>query len=288
MILRTLLKLAYSNVWIALSAGAQVFVQCRMLGSSVPPEACLLSFLSMFWVYTFAKAVHFDPTADALNDPERTQFLVSNRYLLIGLGVTGLFLGGFLSLRNGAGTPLIFVTPLLAGLLYDLKFLPKSFRYRRLKDITGVKGLVVASAWTVLTMGLPLQYGVEATYPAILCVGLWGFLNWFINTTYFDLGDIKGDREEDTQTIPVRLGYQKTRVLLQFLNLLALTVFLFGWQARIVGPTSWAASLLFLNNVYLLARAKDEDCDIQFECDVLADGLFIWASLYLVVSNLWL
>lgn len=283
MIKKVLLSLAYSNLWIALSAGAQVWVHYQIFGVSPRLEPCLLAVASMFWVYTFAKAVHFDPTADALNDPDRTRFLKSYRIPLIVWAASGLVVGGYLSARNSATTLVLFLLPTLAGLLYDLKFLPAGFRYRRLKDITGVKGLVVAGAWVALTLGLPLQYGAAPEPGTVAAVGLWSFLHWLINTTYFDLGDIEGDRAENTQTVPVRFGYSTTRRVLHLLNLVTVVLFYGLWTNEAVATAALPAGLAALNNLYILTKAGGEQSDISFECDVIADGLFIWVALYLLI-----
>lgn len=72
------LKLAYSNLWIALAAGGQVYVNCRLLGFPAPGMAMLLATLAMFWVYTFAKAVHFDPQAVSEALPPRSRPTIPN------------------------------------------------------------------------------------------------------------------------------------------------------------------------------------------------------------------
>ncbi len=275
-------SLVYSNVWLALSAAAQVWVSFRLLDSPCSTTACGLAFLAMFWVYTFAKAVCFDEKADALNDPDRTAFLKAYRVPLIALGLGGLLLGSVVSYRHGWPTLAIFLTPTLAGLLYDLRLLPPGLPYRRLKDITGVKGIVVAAAWIILTVGLAVRYGAEQSTPVILTVGFWQFLNWLINTTYFDLGDFQGDREEGTLTLPVRFGYHQTRRWLHLLNLGGLLLFLGIWSLGWVPRETFPACLLAANNLFLLVRARDEECDIGWECDVISDGMFIFCLLYLI------
>ena len=172
---------------------------------------------------------------------------------------------------------------MLVGLVYDLKLLPSSFRYRRLKDIFGLKGTSVALAWTILALGLCQCYGVSAGIEQWILLAFWNASMWFVNTTYFDLGDIEGDRLQGTRTLPVVVGYAKTRRLLHAVNVLAAIALAgavsAGWVAGIGGR------LLLLNVVQaaLLLRAKDEDSDIGWECDIVFDGIFIFAALALLV-----
>ena len=213
----------------------------RFAGQEPNYQAALLCFLSMFWVYTFAKAVHFDPEADAVNDPERTAFLKEHRAFLISLGLAGLCYGVLTTYSRGWWALGCFLMPTFAGLLYDLKLLPASFTYRRLKDIPGVKGLTVAVAWAWLVAGMSYEFSDEPRLVYSLAIGLWTCLLWFINTTYFDLGDVKGDRLEGTRTLPIELGFSRTRNLLHLMNLchlgmgaLFVTVGLFAMSVQVL------------------------------------------------------
>lgn len=273
-----LLKLAYSNLWIALSAGGQVYVNCWLLGQPVSGQAMLLATLGIYWVYTFAKAVHFDPEADATNDPQRTEFLKAHRPILVGSGLVGLLLGSTLAYQHSLSTLLVFWTPTVVGLFYDLRILPRSLRYRRLKDIPGVKGTSVALAWTILTLGLAACYGMKTGLLTWVVLVGWNFLMWFINTTYFDLGDIHGDRLEGTKTLPVLLGYERTRFGLHLLNLVAFVILVGGCQMSSFREEAWVMLLLHGFQLGLLARAKNENTDLGWECDILADGLFVVAA----------
>ena len=139
----------------------------------------------MFWVYTFAKAVHFDPQADQANDPTRTAFLLRYRWILVSGGLLGLAYGIWLCSRQNGLALVAFILPTVAGLFYDLKLFPKNFRYRRLKEIPGVKGFTVALAWGLMPCGLILAFQPSARLTSLFLFGLWSTLLWFFNTTYF-------------------------------------------------------------------------------------------------------
>jgi 4-hydroxybenzoate polyprenyltransferase len=276
---RLLQALLYSNIWIALSAAAQVYLGMRLLGLESQPQPCLLAFCSMFWVYTFAKAVHFDPQADGINDPERTEFLLTYRVPLVSFGLVCLIYGLQATYYHNALAFIAFITPTLAGLVYDLKLLPAQFTYRRLKDIPGVKGLTVALAWGLMPGGLIQAYTPQAPTSGLVAFTLWATTMWFVNTTYFDLGDIRGDRVEGTRTLPIVLGYATTRRLLHLLNLGALVLMvLTTHQGIAVAGRGWIA-MVGLYQWFLLYRARGEETDLQWECDVFADGVMIFAAI---------
>lgn len=276
------LRLAYSNVWIALAAGGQVYVNFKLLGETPTWQPILLAILAMFWVYTFAKAVHFDPEADATNDPQRTEFLKAYRGPLVAAGLVGLCSGSWLAAHKGLSSLGLFWTPTFIGLFYDLRLLPKRFRYRRLKDIPGLKGTSVALAWATLCLGLTATYGGEATPETWMFLYWWNACMWLINTTYFDLGDLIGDRLEGTRTLPVVLGYAATRRFLHSLNLLAGLTLVGACGAGWIEGSGSRLIWLHLLQAVLLFRAKDEATDIGWECDVVFDGIFIFAALSLL------
>lgn len=273
------LGLAYSNMWIALAAGGQVLVNFRLLGSATPWQPVLLAVLAMFWVYTFAKAVCFDAEADEVNDPGRTAFLKSHRPWLIALASSGLVFGTFMAYAHGWAALAAFWIPTVVGLLYDVRLLPNTFRYRRLKDVPGLKGTSVALAWAALITGLVYSYAPRLGGEPWLFLFSWNAAQWFINTTYFDLGDIKGDRLEGTGTLPVLLGYQPVRAGLQLLNAVTAGSLLmavgWGWVSPIGARLLWLHAL----QAVLLMRAKNEDTDISWECDIVFDGIFVLGAL---------
>lgn len=275
----------FSNAWIASSAAAQVYVGCRLLGEKPNATVCLLAFLSMFWVYTFAKAVHFDPRADEANDPLRTRFLLKHRTLLIALGLGGFAFGVWHCFQSGALALTAFLFPTVAGIFYDLKLLPRSFRYRRLKEIPGVKGLTVALAWGLMPSGLILAAFPSVDRQGLIAFTTWCILVWFFNTTFFDLGDVKGDRLEGTNTLPIVWGYERTRLMLHGINGSLTLVWLLAHQQGHFDPCGEFLWLLGIFHWIILGRAWGEEADLQWECDFFSDGAMLAAAVLVWIGG---
>lgn len=284
MLRNLLLQLAWSNAWLSLSASAQAWLTCLMLDREATAEALVLPFLSIFLVYTFAKTVRFDPQADAVNDPGRTQFLLRWRTPLITAAVVGWVVGLADSFRHGADVAALFAFPIGVAVLYDVKFLPSGWRYRRLKDITGVKSLVVAVTWAVTGVLLPGRLTGADFGPAVALLLAWNGLMFFINTVYFDLGDVKGDRLEGTVTLPIALGFARTRRLLGLVNGVCALLLAVGAALGWLAPVAWFVNLLSLYNWFYLQAARDEDTDLGFLCDVVVDGLFLAGAAFAAVG----
>ncbi len=277
-----LLYLAYTNLWIALSAAGEVLVTQVLLGLPTGGVAVFLAFAVMYMVYTFAKTIHLDPLADAINDPQRTALLLRWRWPL-AISATLLYA---LALVWGSERGVAFwcLFPFLTALAYDLKWLPAGLRYRRLKDIPGVKSAVVASTWAVTTVWLPVVLSGTCPRGTWLLL-VWSFLIWFVNTVFFDLGDIPGDRLEGTQTLPLILGFRRCRQLLLAVSAVAAATLWWGQQVGLV--TAWASwvNLVSLYTFAYVLAAQREDTDLGFLCDVIADGTFVAGALLLALAG---
>lgn len=281
MLRSALLQFAYANVLLAACAAPGAALSLWMDARPLDASALLLPAVAMFVVYTFDKVLRYDPQ-DAVNDPERSALIVRWRAALTGAFWVALVGGSVWAVQLGWAILALFWLPALLGVLYAVPFLPRRFRWRRLKDITGVKNLVVAVAWGLNCGLLPLLV-VGASGSVLWLSSLFLGLRFLINTTYFDLGDLAGDREEGTQTLPVVIGFAQTRRLLHVLNAVSALGFVGLLVAGVV-----PLSLVFVPAIWLYAHAylraaRDEETDLGFLCDVVVDGEYaVMGALALV------
>lgn len=275
---RLLFALAFSNAWIALTAGGLALAAVVIGGWPLRWDAVVLPILSMFAVYTFDKVLGYDPVSDPENDPERSAFIARRGRPLLAGAVVGLVAACVVAARVSWLAVALVLLPIGVGIAYGFKLLPAGFRYRRLKDITGVKSLAVALAWGACCGLLPATLLGAPWDRAVWLLAAWTGMRLLINTVFFDLGDLEGDRAEGTVTIPVALGFGRTRALL-----VALAVF--AWAAA-TGATlaGWlparahVVNLVALLELGYLAQARDEGADLGFACDVVADGVGLVAA----------
>lgn len=266
-----LLRLAYANVIVALGGLGYSVMACVLAG--VPPklEYVLPGFTTIFAAYNFDKCARLDPQ-DAINDPERSAFIARYRWLLVVLAVVGLLLGGVLSARGGALGVALYLSPFIGAVLYTLPVVPSRRGMLKIKEVTVLKSVWVASAWGFGPGLLPLVLAGAALDHAALMAFVFTTVRMFVNTVFFDLGDIAGDRAEGVATIPVRFGFLATRRMLHLLNLgfglVMLAFTLVGW----LPPIAHLLNGLTLYAVFYLSRAKNEQSEIGFTCDVVADG----------------
>jgi 4-hydroxybenzoate polyprenyltransferase len=87
----------------------------------------------------------------------------------------------------------------------------------RLKEIVGVKSLVVALSWGITGAFLPATANSIPLYKEAL-VFFYIFIQILVNTIIFDTLDVNGDRASGIKTVPLALGLKKTKTMLLAIN----------------------------------------------------------------------
>jgi 4-hydroxybenzoate polyprenyltransferase len=198
-----------NSIFLALN-GALVFVFASLLyDTQISIPLLLGAFLITLSVYTLNMAT--DSEEDTINRSQSAP-KTARYYLAISLAsMAGSIIIGVL---NGVYSLLILVSPLIIGAVYSVK-LSKSLP--RLKEIVGVKSLVVALSWGITGAFLPATANSIPLYKEVL-VFFYVFTQILVNTIIFDTLDINGDRASGIKTVPLALGLKKTKTMLLAIN----------------------------------------------------------------------
>ncbi len=144
-----------------------------------------------------------------------------------------------LAFINGAlpFTFLFFVS--LAGVLYNMKIMPKGWRFQRLKDLPGSKNIFMATAWGTVTAILPaLNINNFLNAQMIVAFGF-AFGIVFIRSAMSDILEFQSDKLIGRETIPVLFGKINTKIVLKIISLILFVILLFSY------PAGWSSSLSF-------------------------------------------
>ena len=148
-----------------------------------------------------------------------------------------------------------------------------------MKDIPGVKSLVVALTWAAVTVFFPVALASPTNGIGIVWMLVWHSLLWLVNTIFFDVGDMAGDALEGTRTLPLVLGFATTRRLLMVLALLAAAWLWVGIRGDWLAPAAIGANLVSLYSLAYVWALRDENQESGFLCDVVADGIGLVGAL---------
>ncbi|WP_083475297.1 UbiA family prenyltransferase [Methanogenium cariaci] len=219
--------LLYSSLYLCIAAVSMVYLSSVLQDIPISLAACGIMFLVTFSVYNLNRKT--DEDEDAINHSRRYAF--TKKYATVLMSVSlGTYVVAFLIAGiYGMMAVVITAIPLVNGILYSIPFLPpRGFRYRRLKDIPPfVKNFIVGLAWALPVALLPAACtGCSLGGEMTVAVGFFFFLLSFIDSTVFDIRDVKGDAETGVQTIPVILGIPKTRCLLSVMNCAGIAIIL--------------------------------------------------------------
>jgi 4-hydroxybenzoate polyprenyltransferase len=201
--------LTSSSLYLALNSALVVFLGFVLYKTAISIPIMIAAFLATFSVYALNKAT--DKTEDAINRP--TIASKNPRYYLIP-SLAALILSLTIGLLDGPLADLILIAPLLVGLFYSVRF---SKRVPRLKEVVGVKSILVAFSWAFTGSLLPALMA-PVDHELVLLVFVYIFFSLLVNTVLFDVLDLKGDRVSGVRTIPFVLGSRRTKVFLILMN----------------------------------------------------------------------
>ena len=165
-------------------------------------------FFTMLGIYSLNKLT--DKDEDSINLPERANYVIGNEKPLIFILVISYLIAILLGFSVNIWAVIIILFPLFAGIIYSVEISPK---IPRLKNITGMKNIIVVLSWTVGSTFLP----AICVYKCVIITALvfsFIFIKIFVNAVVFDIRDIEGDQKNNIKTIPVVIGRQKTKKML--------------------------------------------------------------------------
>lgn len=218
--------LVYSSAYLA--AVAMVETALAMYLLSIPPNpAPLVVALVTFSVYTYDRIL--DADTDELSNPDQAAFVRKHSDVLYVLAAVSYAVALTAAVLWG---PLALGLTLLPGLFavfYASDWLPNlGGRFERLKQILVVNTAVVAFAWSVTLVFLPVAFaGRMLSVTGALVFALF-FLRTFVDAELPNVRDIESDRAVGVSTIPTVFGVRRTRHALYALDLLTLGLVLYA------------------------------------------------------------
>ncbi len=265
--------LVFSNFYIAVAGlllTHQTYLQLR-----VPTEwgpLPLFVFSATLAVYNLDR-LSGASDEDHVAASERHRWIDAHRSTLWGLATLG-GLGALALLPMLPSRIWLALIPLgLLSLGYSLPLVWGREGPYRLKDVAGLKIVLIACVWAGATGVLPAIEHLDALdHSAVILVAVERGLYIFALTLPFDLRDLERDREAGIRTIPMYLGARPTRWLAVALmgGWIVLVTWHYGWST-----TSWTPPLVASAGLTAATLARGgEDRDELYYVGLL-DGMMI-------------
>lgn len=177
---------------------------------------------------------------------EETYFRHEKTYLMAA--AFSLLAALLLALKNGLLPFSILFVISLTGVLYSMKILPPGWRFQSLKDLPGSKNIFMATAWAIVTAGLPALNKDHNVSAGLAVAFIFAFGIVFIRSAMSDILEIQSDKLIGRETIPVLIGKTYTKLVLKIISLILLAILVISYLA---GWTSSLSLILLMCILYI-------------------------------------
>jgi 4-hydroxy-3-methylbut-2-enyl diphosphate reductase len=227
-----------TDFYSALGAGC-LALACMTL-QNIPPRATAIA-IAAFFVYGMhvLNRVSTSQEMGLIGSFREQSYFRHEKYYRLA-AVTSLTMSLAVSLYESLLSFIILAGISLAGILYNMKILPKILHFQRLKDIPGYKNLFMATAWGVVTAVLPDVNDQIINYSGMAIGFFFTISIVFIRSSLSYIMEMQSDKLMGRETIPVVFGKENTQTLLKVIILILLAVLV------IAGMTDQSSRLSFL------------------------------------------
>jgi len=225
------IHLLNSATLVGFSGGLRLYIAFLLAGLAPSFPLVVAASLIIYATYTLDRSL--DNTEDEVNHGELAGACKAAGLAASAVAIAG---GGMLFFAKSLFFPPVF--PFIVGILYS-KGIPLGKWRIKLKGGCGMKNTVIGITWGG-TIALVIAAS-GAVVPAV-AIGLYFGLKLFINSTIFDLKDIRGDLAAGIRTLPVVLGEGRLKLFLFSLFVIQHLILL---AAMAMGIIAWYG-LVFL------------------------------------------
>ncbi|KAB1190779.1 MULTISPECIES: UbiA family prenyltransferase [Haloferax] len=232
---------------------AMVQVATVMVALSLEPNpAPVIVGLVTFAVYMGDRISDVD--TDELSNPNQSSFVRRHKSVLSVSTAAAYGLAIAISVLGGPIALLVTLIPGVFWILYASDWLPTLGSYfKRLKEILVVNSAIVALAWAISLVFLPLAFADAAFTPVAAVVFFYYFLDTFVNTEIPNVNDVEADEAIGVSTLPVVFGVDRTRQIAYGLDVFLVGFVVFAYLRGLLTGVLTIAILLGLGYALVLA-----------------------------------
>jgi len=238
--------LLFSSAYLAVIAVAEVLIVTEQLSLPLTPAPVVAGLLT-FAVYGSDRVA--DIEADEATRPARTAFVRRYHGLLYSLSALAYGLAVALAVLGGPSAFALALVPGVVWVCYAKDWIVFTSGIKRLKQVFVLNSVLVAGAWALVMVFLPLAFADAAITPAVGVVFLFFFFGSFIRAEIPNVRDRIGDRKIGVKTLPVMYGVSGTRYALYVVSSLIGAVLVAGFIDNLITvpeTVALAGSLSFL------------------------------------------
>jgi 4-hydroxybenzoate polyprenyltransferase len=266
----------YGGHWLSIGASAIALSVIYLLNISIKWEFLLISYLGTQCIYNYN---HFkELKLDMLTNSNRSKHLQKyQKYGKIIISIYGICYIIVLFLYGNNSIILFGSFLLFLGLFFSVAI------KQLFKKIIGFKLIYTALSWALLILFVAIYHSYEIN-STIMLFFIFAFFRVIITTIFFDIKDIKLDKNVGLTTLPVILGREKSIDLLQIINLISILPIIIGIILKLLPTYSFFLIFLFFYSFFYIQKSRNVDVDISNLSYVMVDGEFYYWPFLLAIG----
>ncbi len=274
-------EILYGGYLPALVAPSLVITVSILSGLKINIPILIIAYLIPLIVYSYDYYQNLDN--DQSTNLERTSHLrkKADFYPYILFSYLSILLVLLILFANLYLIAFIFLL-IISGILYEISI------KRITREITAFKNYYTALTWAAAGTLFPVLYNANPIQMSHIILMTFIFLKCLLNVIFFDLKDIKSDKNQNLRTLPVLLGKKKTLELLKYLNLFSLIPLFIGISLGIIPNFAIILTFFYFYTIYYLEKSQNiPENDLGYISSTLADFEFIlWPLMVFLAGRL--
>ena len=263
---------------LALGTASIAAASAIMLGGNPTAVLLIMAYLFSYGAYMMNRSAEMEE--DAVSNPMRTGYLARREKYLPLITLSCFATGYLLAALTNLFFFLALLLPLFLSLLYSVGSgrLVRLLGARKLKEKLLFKNITISFGWSLIPLLVALYY--QRVSLELLLIAPFIFLRLMLNTIFFDVRDLEGDKANGIRTLPVAFGRERSFRAMAVLDLLSSLYLVSLVGLALLPPYSLILVLLPVYSALYRWLASSERAMIGFLCDFVADGEYVlWGPL---------
>ena len=233
-----------TDIYSALGAGCLCLTCMLLQDMPVNFSFIMIASLFVYAIHVLNRLISRKPSG--LVGSFREEYYVRHEKIFFFTSLISILIALVLTFNKSSVVFISLLAISVAGILYNMRVLPRGWNFQSLKDLPGSKNVFMSIAWGVAVAFLPALTKPSFPDKSFFVTFFFIFCIVFIRSVMSDILEIQSDKLMGKETFPVLFGKTRALNILKITSLILFAVLLFSY------PAGWTSSLSFLLLICLL------------------------------------
>jgi len=270
-------EFVYGGHLLSFGAVSIVYTASILLDIRITWDFLLVVYLGTESVYLYNRFKEYK--VDFLTNPERTEHIKKYvkyiPFIIFLMTFSAIVIVVYFNKISALTFGLLL---LIIGLLYSLFF------KKITEKIIAFKSFFISLMWSLLVLFLAIYYSAPINL-ALFLFSVFVFLRFFVSVSFFDIKDIKTDKQEGLKTLAVVLKQSKLWQILSITAILAVFPLIIGVYLRVLPISSLMLFLTIPYTFFYFKQLENKNISPYFLYNVIVDGEFIFWLFFVLIGK---